>query len=137
MHIPIQISPDHPEPIYRQITTQLRELIVSGQLAPGSPLPSIRSLAQSLSCSVITTRRVYQELEQEGLLHTRQGLGTFVAEIESDKRQDVRRQTIYDALRKAVETGRRVNSTPEELRLLFEQVLKESFNDTLPGGGNK
>ena len=55
MHIPIQISPDHPEPIYRQITTQLRELIVSGQLAPGSPLPSIRSLAQSLSCSVITT----------------------------------------------------------------------------------
>lgn len=129
MHIPIKISPDHPEPLYRQITAQLRELILSGQLAPGSALPSIRSLAQHLSCSVITTRRVYQELEQEGLLHTRQGLGTFVAEIEPEQRKNVRWETVYKAFREAVETGQRVDSTPEELRRIFEQVLKEVFHN--------
>lgn len=81
MWIPIQINENSAEPLYHQIETQLRSLIVSGQIEEGTLLPSIREFAGSLNCSVITVRRVYQDLENEGLLRTRQGTGTFVASV--------------------------------------------------------
>lgn len=74
MWIPIQINETSAEPLYHQITVQLRALIVSRQLAAGTLLPSIRELAQQLKCSIITIRRVYQDLEAQGLLRTRQGM---------------------------------------------------------------
>ena len=60
-------------PIYEQITRQLRAKIVSGELAPGAALPSMRLLAKELRISVITTKRAYEELEREGLIVTQTG----------------------------------------------------------------
>ena len=68
------------QPIYDQIYTQLKNKILSGELAEGAALPSIRSLAKELRIRVITTKRAYDELEREGFLYTVAGKGCYVAE---------------------------------------------------------
>ncbi|MFD2169389.1 GntR family transcriptional regulator [Tumebacillus lipolyticus] len=128
MRIPIQISTDSADPIYHQIETQFRELILSGQLSTGTALPSIRALAQELGCSVITTRRVYQDLENEGLIRTRKGIGTFVSEVEGNERERFREEAVITAFREAVEIGVRMGCSPQVLRELFESVLGETRN---------
>ena len=67
-------------PIYDQIYSQIKDAIVSGQVAAGEALPSIRALAKGLRISVITTKRAYDELEREGFIDTLPGKGCFVAE---------------------------------------------------------
>ena len=67
-------------PIYDQIYSQIKDAILSGQVAEGEALPSIRALAKDLRISVITTKRAYDELESEGFLYTLPGKGCFVAE---------------------------------------------------------
>lgn len=65
-------------PIYEQIERQIKEMIVSGQLKEGEPLPSIRALAADVKISVITVKRAYEDLEQEGMIYSVQGKGFFV-----------------------------------------------------------
>ena len=66
-------------PIYDQIYTQIKSLIISGALSENDPLPSIRNLAKDLRISVVTTKRAYDELEREGFLYTVPAKGCFVA----------------------------------------------------------
>ncbi len=126
--LPIHVNLDSSEPIYHQIKQQLRDLIISGQLPPGTPLPSIRSLAKDMSCSVITTRRAYQDLEHEGLIYTRQGRGTFVAEVETEQSIKYKEATIRKALMDAIETAIRLQYPREKLEELFQILCDESFN---------
>ncbi len=132
-HVPIHLSMDDPEPMYRQIESQLRDFILGGQLKPGTKLPTIRALARDLSCSVITTRRAYQDLEGEGFIRTRQGMGTVVAEISEEKMSAYRREAVDDAFREAVRAGRRAGLTEEELRDILEEMLQRE--DTNVRGG--
>lgn len=67
-------------PIYDQIYSQIKDAILSGQVTEGEALPSIRALAKDLRISVITTKRAYDELENEGFIYTLLGKGCFVAE---------------------------------------------------------
>lgn len=66
-------------PIYDQIYTQIKNLIISGELHENEPLPSIRNLAKDLRISVVTTKRAYDELEKEGFIYTLLAKGCFVA----------------------------------------------------------
>ncbi len=66
-------------PIYDQIYTQIKNLIISGELHENEPLPSIRNLAKDLRISVVTTKRAYDELEKEGFIYTLPAKGCFVA----------------------------------------------------------
>lgn len=125
MKIPIRVSLDHPEPLYHQIATQLRFLIMSGKLQEGELLPSIRELAQELSCSVITIRRVYQDLEREGLLHTRQGAGTFVAKIDQQEAEHHRLEAVRNAIMQAIQTARQHHYTDQEIKDMFLRYMKE------------
>ena len=76
----IIISNISDKPIYEQISSQIRSQILSGALACGEKLPSIRALASGIGVSVITTKRAYDELENEGFIYTLPGKGCFVAE---------------------------------------------------------
>lgn len=127
--IPIRLSMDDPEPMYRQIEDQLRDLILTGGLPAGTRLPSVRGLAKDLACSVITTRRAYQDLESAGFIRTRQGMGTMVAEIAEEERMRYRRASVMSAFREAVETGWRAECSPGELREILEEVLNERGGD--------
>ena len=133
-HVPIHLSMDDPEPMYRQIESQLRDFILAGQLPPGTKLPSVRALASDLSCSVITTRRAYQDLEGEGFIRTRQGMGTLVAEISEEKMSAYRREAVDGAVREAVRAGRRAGLTEEELRDILEETLQREDANVHQGG---
>ena len=80
----IIIKPQGTMAIYEQIINQLKTLIVNGQLTAGEALPSIRRLAADLEVSVITTKRAYEELEQEGLIRSVAGKGFYVCEYNAD-----------------------------------------------------
>ena len=76
----IIISNSSGQPIYDQITSQIKALIMAGELKEGDALPSMRFLAKELRISVITTKRAYDELEKAGYLYTVPGKGCYVAE---------------------------------------------------------
>ena len=75
----IIISSSSGKPIYEQISSQIKAMILSGQLREGDSLPSMRLLAKELRISLITTKRAYEELEKEGFIYTVAGKGSFVA----------------------------------------------------------
>lgn len=127
MWIPIQLNEESGAPLYHQIETQLKSLIISGQIEEGTLLPSIREFAGSLNCSVITVRRVYQDLENEGLLRTKQGTGTFVAKVGAQERGEYRNTVAQQAITAAVDTGKSMNFGEEELKQLFLQVLRMKY----------
>ncbi|WP_169087967.1 GntR family transcriptional regulator [Paenibacillus sp. PL91] len=127
MRLPIQINEQSAEPLYHQIEVQLRALIVSGQLVEGTLLPSIRELAQTVKCSVITVKRVYNDLEAEGLLRTRQGTGTYVAQVGEQERDRHRLAAVIEALEQAVIAGKRVQCTEEELATMFKEAMNKHF----------
>ena len=111
----IIISNSNPEPIYRQIVGQIKNLIMSGALSEGDALPSMRLLAKELRISVITTKRAYEELERDGLIETVTGKGSFVAgkNLEFIREEKIKKCEEY--LQKAAETGRSAGVSLEEL----------------------
>ena len=80
MQPPFQLSQADARPMYLQIMDNIKLLILKGQWLEGQALPSIRELAVAIKVSVITVKRAYQELEREGVIGTRPGLGSFVAQ---------------------------------------------------------
>jgi GntR family transcriptional regulator len=85
-------------PIYRQLTQQLREAIARGQVRPAERLPSVRELSRSLVVNPNTIARVYTELEREGILNTRPGLGVFVAHPKAEFSKQVCQQRLVESL---------------------------------------
>jgi GntR family transcriptional regulator len=129
MWIPVQINENSAEPLYHQIETQLRSLIISGVITEGTLLPSIREFAGDLKCSVITVRRVYQDLENEGLLRTRQGTGTFVSHVGASAMEEYKREAISKALESAVDIGRSVHCSKEELEQIFLKIVERKYRE--------
>lgn len=112
------------KPIYAQITSQIQDDILSGELPEGAPLPSIRALANDLRISVITTKRAYADLEEAGFIDTVQGKGTFVAggnkELLRESRMRRVEELLTEALRNAWTAGIPVEQLHEMLDLLSE-----------------
>ena len=102
-------------PIYEQIVTQIREQILSGELGPDAALPSIRALAKDLRISVITTKRAYEELEQEGFLYTVAGKGCFVSEKNPELLREENLRKIEEHLGEIRRLAARCGLTREEL----------------------
>ena len=74
----IIISNNANKPIYEQITTQIKAMIMSGELQAGDAIPSMRSLAKSIHVSVITVQKAYEDLQRDGFIETTVGRGTFI-----------------------------------------------------------
>ena len=122
----IIIANSSQDPIYEQITRQVKSQIISGELAEGVPLPSIRRLAQDLAISVITTKRAYEELQREGFIDTVGGKGTFVAAQNPQFLREKRMRAVEEKLAAAVEEARLLGIGPEELARLLELLYKEA-----------
>lgn len=120
----IIISNANDKPIYEQITTQVKNAILSGELHPGEGLPSIRALAKDLRVSVITTKRAYDELEKAGYLYTVPGKGCYVAEKNTELVKEAYLTQIEDHLSQvltlAAGCGLTVDDLADMLRLLAE-----------------
>jgi GntR family transcriptional regulator len=96
--VEFQCDPTSRVPIYRQLMDQVRQAVARGKLQPGSRLPSVRVLSRELVVNPNTVARAYTELERDGLLNTRQGLGVFVAEPQDDLTAAARRERFTTAL---------------------------------------
>jgi GntR family transcriptional regulator len=108
--------------MYLQITEQIRHRIATGDWPPGTEIPSIRALAAATRVSVITVKRAFADLEQEGVLVTRQGRGTFVADS-VDLRRTPRAEELDAHLQSAVSLGLQMGLTAKELQARWEKVL--------------
>lgn len=102
-------------PLYEQIVDAIRREIGAGRLRPGAPLPSFRALAEDLLVSVITVKRAYEELEREGIIHCRQGIGTFVAEDGAQRNQLSQRRRALRLLESALQEAREAGLSEEEI----------------------
>lgn len=111
----IVISNSSKQPIYEQITYQIKEEIIKGLLTENTLLPSIRNLAKELGVSVITTKRAYEELEREGYIHTIPGKGTFVASQNIDDIKDKKNKMIEEDLIKIIEECKVFKISRDEL----------------------
>ena len=114
MHSYIMISQADRRPMYLQIIEQIRYRIAVGDWKAGDELPSIRALAVATQVSVITVKRAYLELERDGVIVTRQGKASFVAE-NVDLGRQLRREELDQHLAAAAQIGRELALTPEEL----------------------
>jgi GntR family transcriptional regulator len=116
----IVISNASPDPIYEQIVRQIKAQILSGELAEGAPLPSIRKLALDLQISVITSKRAYDELEREGFIDTVGGKGTFVAAQNAEFMREKRMRAVEEKLGEAVAEARLLGVGPAQLHDMLE-----------------
>jgi GntR family transcriptional regulator len=119
------ISAAGPDPLYRQIVDGLRREVSEGRLAPGTPLPSFRKLAEDLLVSVITVKRAYEELEREGIIYRRQGLGTFVAERAPDRSREAKIARARELLREAAREASEAGLTASQVITLLQSILHD------------
>jgi len=121
----IIISNSSKNPIYMQISNQLKEHILKGSLSEGEALPSIRSLAKDLRISVITTKRAYEELETAGFIDTVAGKGSFVAAQNRELIFEQRLRKIESKLTDILEEASMIGLTSEELAKMLKLIEED------------
>jgi GntR family transcriptional regulator len=115
------ISQADPRPMYVQIVEQIRRRIAVGDWPPGHELPSIRTLAATARVSVITVKRAYEDLERDGVIVTRHGKGSFVAE-RADLKTRLRFDELDGHLSAAADLGRELGLSAEALGTRLREV---------------
>lgn len=121
----IIISSNTSKPIYEQITSQIKAMIMSGELRTGDPIPSMRSLAKSIHVSVITVQRAYEDLQRDGFIETTVGRGSFVSAQNKDFYQEERQRQAEEHLQIAAEIGRASNISLNKLIELLSMFYAE------------
>ena len=102
----IIISSNTSKPIYEQITSQMKAMIMSGELQTGDPIPSMRALAKSLHISVITVQKAYEDLHRDGFIETTVGRGSFVSAQNKDFFQEEQQRRVEEHLQEAADIAR-------------------------------
>jgi GntR family transcriptional regulator len=123
------IDPRSPIPLYAQIAERLRVAIAAGELKAGVPLPSVRQLAAQLRVNPATAVQAYRELETAGFVELRQGAGTFVRAISSERRAQERASQARQLVRAMMAEAGKLGIPPKELRSVLEHELGVRAND--------
>lgn len=121
----IIISNSSGEPIYEQISSQIKALVINGVLKEGDALPSMRTLAQQLRISVITTKRAYEELERDGFIESYTGKGSFVKAQNPEMLKEENLRIIEDLLSQVCDKAKISGVGLEELRDIMEIVYND------------
>ncbi len=121
----IFISNSNDKPIYEQITSQMKQMIISGELEAGAMLPSMRTLAKELRISVITTKRAYEDLERDGFIHTIVGKGSIVAEKNLEFVREEQLRIVEEHLTKAIAGAKTGGINMDELIEIMKMIYEE------------
>ena len=121
----IIISNNANKPIFEQITSQIKSMIMSGELKPGEAIPSMRSLAKSIHVSVITVQKAYEDLQRDGFIETGVGRGSFVSAQNKEFYLEEQQRRAEEHLQEAADIGR-TNGIPVEklmelLKIFYEE----------------
>lgn len=121
----IIISSNTSKPIYEQITSQIKAMIMDGELQTGEPIPSMRSLAKSIHVSVITVQKAYEDLQRDGFIETTIGRGSFVAAQNKDFIQEEQQRKVEEHLIIAADIARtngiKLDKVIELLKIFYEE----------------
>lgn len=118
----IIISNNRDKPIYEQIVSQIKNMIMSEELLAGDSLPSIRSLAKSIHVSVITVQRAYEELQRDGFIETEIGRGTYVLARNKEFYKEQQQKRIEEYMQLAIEAAKE-NAMPLEKLIKILKIL--------------
>ena len=121
----ILISNTSEKPLYQQIKDQIKDAILKEELVEGDPLPSIRAFANDLSVSVLTIRRVYEELEKEGFVTSQVGKGTFVSASNIELLRDSRRRLVEQKMQDMIHMAKTMGITKDELNAMMDILYEE------------
>jgi len=121
----ITLSPASPDPMYKQITDQVRDAIAAGELAAGEKLPSVREMSEALKTSAITVKRAYLDLEGEGCIISRAGLGSFVAEVEPGLLRQRKLEEFRNELARIVRRGAKFQIGRDDLVRLIAGIEED------------
>lgn len=121
----ILISNTSDTPLYQQIKDQITDAILKGELKEGDPLPSIRSFANDLRVSVLTIRRVYDDLEKEGYLNSQVGIGTFVSIGNTELLIEAKRRLVEQKMQDMIQTAKSLGISRQELNDMMEILYEE------------
>jgi GntR family transcriptional regulator len=122
----LHVDPREAAPIWRQIEEGLRRLVSSRALAPGAAVPSVRDLAKDLRVNPATVAKAYQHLAESGVLETRRGEGTFVAEGAPQMKAKDRRLLLKEGATRYVHLALSVGAPRREADEALEGVWMES-----------
>lgn len=125
----IIIKNGSPVPIYEQISNAIRDEILKENLKAGEKLPSVRVLARELSISILTVKKAYDELESEGFIESRQGLGTFVGKEDPNLKLEEKQKKLEEALLEAIRISKDIGMEKTDLRELLDYLYEGDFND--------
>jgi GntR family transcriptional regulator len=115
------------QPVYRQILDNFKRVIISGRLQAHDPLASIRELARELNVNPNTVARAYRELEQQGFIYSRAGIGSFVAETAPHNLEEKAREAVYPQLKQLIRLSQSLNLPAESLNRLFNDIVQEIY----------
>lgn len=121
----IAISNKDDRPIYEQIASKIKKMILSGELKEDQMLPSMRALAKDLRISVITTKRAYEELEKEGFVVTVTGKGSYVAEHNSEIFKEEKLKNIEKRIEEIWEEANICGISADEIKEMFNIICVE------------
>jgi len=124
-HMKIIINHSSMQPIYEQITDQIKAMIIDGTLKEEEMLPSVRTLAKELKISALTVKKAYDFLEEEGFVVTVHGKGSFIAKNNQGLLMEERKREIETELEKVIRKARISGLSEEEIRELFELIMEE------------
>ena len=118
----VVLSPAHPDPMYKQVTDQIKDAIASGDLKPDDRLPSVRELSEALNVSAITIKRAYQDLEAAGFILIRAGMGSFVAPVERGALRERKLAELQEELRRLVRSSAKFGISADDIVRLTRQA---------------
>ena len=113
------------EPIYEQLSRQIRSLISTGQMKEGESLPSVRALAKELRIRALTVKKAYDDLEQAGFITTVHGKGSFVSSACQELFLEQQKREVEELLEQAARKGRSLGLSAQELSDTFELILED------------
>ncbi|MDY2631372.1 GntR family transcriptional regulator [Clostridium sp.] len=120
----ILISNSSKLPIYEQIVNSIKEAIVVGELSPNEKLPSIRSLAKDLNISVITTKRAYEELENQGFIETVGGKGCYVSFFNKELVYEEKLKEVEEKLQDALSIARSIKLDKSDIKSIIDLLYE-------------
>ena len=113
------------QPIYEQITDQIKGMIIDGTLREEEMLPSVRTLAKELKISALTVKKAYDFLEEEGFIVTVHGKGSFIANNNQSLLMEERKLEVEKCLDEVIRKARISGLSDEEIREMFDLIMEE------------
>ena len=125
----IRVEPSSSVPVFQQIADEVKSAVARGACVPGEAIPSVRQMAAQALVNPNTVARAYRELERDGIVYTRKGLGVFVSDAAAKLSRSDRREELGERFAELVAAARRAGLSGTDVQLLLEQAIRKEYQE--------